>query len=66
VTVQPPRPQTLRPRSAAKIIDHGIETTRLEPGALDQKLYVRGIGTVVEESLKGGNGQFVLVSVKHN
>jgi hypothetical protein len=36
------------------------ETTRLEPGAVDHKLYVRGIGTVVEQSVRGGNERFVL------
>jgi hypothetical protein len=41
------------------------ETTRLEPGTLDHKLYVRGIGTVVEQSIKGGNERFVLFSVQH-
>jgi hypothetical protein len=29
------------------------EWTPLEPGTLDQKIYVRGIGTVKETSLKG-------------
>jgi hypothetical protein len=38
------------------------ETTRLEPGAVDHKLYVAGIGTVVEQSVKGGNEMFVLTS----
>jgi hypothetical protein len=40
------------------------ETTRLEPGAVDHKLYVRGIGTVVEQSVKGGNERFVLFSTR--
>jgi hypothetical protein len=40
------------------------ETTRLEPGTVDHKLYVRGVGTVREESVKGGNERLVLVSVK--
>jgi hypothetical protein len=40
------------------------ETTRLEPGSVDHKLYVRGIGTVVEQSVKGGNERFVLVVKK--
>jgi hypothetical protein len=38
------------------------ETTRLEPGAVDHKLYVAGIGTVVEQSVKGGNERFVLTA----
>ena len=39
------------------------EPTRLEPGAVDHKLYVAGIGTVVEQSIKGGNERFVLASI---
>lgn len=39
------------------------ETTRLEPGTVDHKLYVRGIGTVVEQSVKGGSERLVLFSV---
>lgn len=39
------------------------ETTRLEPDAVDHKLYVAGIGTVVEQSIKGGNERFVLASI---
>jgi hypothetical protein len=42
------------------------ETTRLEPGALDHKLYVRGIGTVLEQTIKGGKERLVLVSVRHS
>jgi hypothetical protein len=38
------------------------ETTRLEPGAVDHKLYVAGIGTVVEQSVKGGDEMFVLAA----
>ena len=41
------------------------ETTPLEPGVLDNKLYVRGIGTVVELTVKGGSERNQLVSVKH-
>jgi hypothetical protein len=41
------------------------ETTRLEPGRLDHKLYVRGVGTVVEQTIKGGSEKFVLFSVQH-
>jgi hypothetical protein len=40
------------------------ETTRLEPGAVDHKLYVRGVGTVVERAVRGGSERFELVSVK--
>jgi hypothetical protein len=39
------------------------ETTALEPGVLDTKIYVRGIGEVVERTLKGGTENLVLVSV---
>lgn len=39
------------------------EPTGLEPGAVDHKLYVAGIGTVVEQSIKGGNERFVLASI---
>ena len=38
------------------------ETTALEPGVVDHKYYVRGIGTVREETVKGGNEKAVLVS----
>jgi len=39
------------------------ETTPLQPGAVDNKLYVRGIGTVVELAVKGGNERNQLISV---
>jgi hypothetical protein len=38
------------------------EWTPLEPGTLDQKIYVRGIGTVKETSLKGPVERNVLVA----
>jgi hypothetical protein len=38
------------------------EWTPLEPGALDHKLYVRGIGTVLEQTVKGGSERAALVS----
>jgi hypothetical protein len=40
------------------------ETTALEPGVVDHKLYIRGIGTAREETVKGGHEKLVLVSVK--
>jgi hypothetical protein len=40
------------------------ETTPLEPGVVDHKIYVRGIGTVREETVKGGNERYELVSVR--
>ena len=33
------------------------------PGVVDHKLYVRGVGTVHEETVKGGSELAVLVSV---
>jgi hypothetical protein len=41
------------------------ETTPLEAGVIDHKYYVRGIGTVLEETIKGGTERQVLVSVRH-
>jgi hypothetical protein len=41
------------------------EWTPLEPGVIDHKLYVRGVGTVREETVKGGNELAILVSVRH-
>ena len=41
------------------------EWTPLEPGVLDHKFYVRGIGTVLEQTVKGGDERNTLVSVKH-
>jgi hypothetical protein len=40
------------------------EWTPLEPGVIDHKLYVRGIGTVKEETVKGGRERAVLVDVR--
>jgi hypothetical protein len=41
------------------------EWTPLEPAVLDHKLYVRGIGNVLEQSVKGPNERNALVSVQH-
>ena len=41
------------------------EWTPLEPGVLDHKVYVRGVGTVLEETVKGGTEHLELVSVTH-
>ena len=41
------------------------ETTPLEPGVVDHKTYVRGIGTVREETVKGGNEHYELISIRH-
>ena len=40
------------------------EWTPLEPGVLDHKLYVRGIGTVAEDSIRGGDEHLALVSLR--
>jgi hypothetical protein len=40
------------------------EWTPLEPGVVDHKLYLRGIGTVLEETVKGGDERLALVSVR--
>jgi hypothetical protein len=39
------------------------ETTPLEPGTVDHKLYVRGVGNVLEQTQKGGNERNELISV---
>jgi hypothetical protein len=41
-----------------------MEWTPLEPGVVDHKLYVRGLGTVLEQAVKGGNERNELVSVR--
>jgi hypothetical protein len=38
------------------------EWTRLEPGVLDHKYYARGIGTVLEQTVRGGDERNELVS----
>jgi hypothetical protein len=40
------------------------EWTPLEPGVLDHKLYVRGVGTVLERTVKGGDELNELVSLR--
>src|SRR4051794_8360107 len=40
------------------------EWTPLEPGVLDHKYYVRGIGTVLEQTVRGGDERNTLVSVR--
>lgn len=34
----------------------------MEPGVVDRKLYVKGIGTVLEQTVKGGDERNVLVA----
>ena len=40
------------------------EWTPLEPGTIDHKYYVRGIGTVLEQTVKGGDERNELVSFR--
>jgi hypothetical protein len=40
------------------------EWTPLEPGVVDRKFYVRRIGTVLEQSVKGGDERLELVSLR--
>jgi hypothetical protein len=40
------------------------ETTPLEPGVIDRKTYVRGLGVVREETVRGGNERYELISVR--
>ncbi len=42
------------------------EWTPLEPGVIDHKLYVRGVGTVKEETVNGGSERNLLVSVQRS
>ena len=48
-------------RSSAALLTK--EWTPLEPGVLDHKFYVRGVGTVLEQTVKGGNERNELISV---
>jgi hypothetical protein len=41
------------------------EWTPLEPGVIDHKLYVRGVGNVFEQTEQGGNERNELVAVRH-
>ena len=41
------------------------EWTPLEPGVVDHKLYVRGIGTVLEQTIEGGDERNTLIAVRH-
>ena len=41
------------------------EWTPLEPGTLDHKLYVRGVGTVLEHTERGGDEHAELVAIRH-
>jgi hypothetical protein len=41
------------------------EWTPLEPDTLDHKLYIRGIGLVKEETIKGGDERWELADIRH-
>ena len=41
------------------------EWTPLEPGVLDHKFYVRGVGTALEQTVRGGDERNTLVSIRH-
>lgn len=53
---------TVSPRGAPNTLVTE-ETTPLEPGTVDHKMYVRGIGTVLEQTERGGDERNELVSV---
>jgi hypothetical protein len=40
------------------------EWTPLEPGVVDHKFYVKGVGTALEETVKGGDEENVLVAIR--
>ena len=40
------------------------EWTPLEPGVIDHKYYLRGVGTVLEQTVKGGDERNELVSFR--
>lgn len=54
-------------RTPAARSDHALltrEWTPLEPGVVDHKLYVRGVGTVREKTVKGGGELNELVAMR--
>jgi hypothetical protein len=60
------RSLSTRVRTPAASSSHALlteEWTPLEPGVLDHKYYVRGIGTVLEQTVKGGDERNTLESV---
>jgi hypothetical protein len=54
---------TVAPRGKANTL-LTEEWTPLEPGVIDHKMYVRGIGTVLEQSQKGPDERNELISIK--
>ena len=53
---------TVSPHGAANTV-LTAETTPLEPGTVDHKMYVRGIGVVLEQTERGPNERNELISV---
>jgi hypothetical protein len=48
--------------------DHGLVTrewTRLEPGIVDHKSYVRDVGEIAEQTVRGGHDHQHLLSLTH-
>jgi hypothetical protein len=56
---------TVSPRGPANTL-LTQETTPLEPGTVDHKVYVHGIGTVLEQTERGGDERNELVSVRRS
>jgi hypothetical protein len=56
-------PAVIGPRAQTTLLTR--EWTPLEPGVVDHKLYARGIGLVLEQTVKGGNERNELVGVTH-
>jgi hypothetical protein len=59
--------RSARVRTPAASSRHALltrEWTPLEPGVVDHKLYVKGVGTVLEETVKGGDELNELVAVR--
>jgi hypothetical protein len=48
--------------SASRLLTE--EWTPLEPGVLDHKYYRRGVGTVLEQTVKGGDERNTLVTAR--
>jgi hypothetical protein len=54
------------PRASSRRALLTKEWTPLEPGVVDHKYYVRGIGTVLEQTVKGGDERNVLISIRRS
>jgi hypothetical protein len=57
------RAEVRTPAASSKMALLTREWTPLEPGVVDHKLYVKGIGNVLEQTVKGGDERNALVSV---